>query len=142
MAIVGTPITQKKFVSEMRKVNMHKNGNQISVKDVDIILGNVLPKKPSCKDCDAQKLERLTYICKYRDLGLLHGRYFGQNGNDFVTYDAVYNNDFVLNYANKAVNAATRGNALNNSTSLKNMKHKTVNDVHFKVAIKALKSVK
>ena len=142
MAIVGKPITQKKFNIEMRKANMHNNGNQISVTDVDVILNNVLPVNPNCADCDAQKLERLTYICEYRDFGLLHGRYFGQNGNLFVTYSASYNNDFVLNYANKAINATTRGNNLNNSTALKHMHHKKVNDVHFRVAIKALKLVK
>lgn len=142
MAIIGTPISQKKFISEMRKVNMHKNGNQVTVKKVDTILNNVLPTNPTCADCDAQKLERLTYVCRYRDLGLLHGRYFGQNGNVFITYAATYNNDFVLNYANKAINASTRGNNLNISTPLKHMHHKKINDVHFKNAIKALKSVK
>lgn len=131
-----------KFEKFMVKNKMNKAGHSISVSAVDKFLKNILPKNATCQDCRDQDLARLSYVGKFRDDGLLQGRYTGKDGTVIRTYPITYNNSWVLNYATKAFNAVIRGNKLNNSTPIAHMKHKTTNDKHFKAAQKALSLVK
>lgn len=142
MAIQSPAVPYPTFEKKMHKLNMHKPGNTVSVKVFDGLIKNKLPKSPTCKDCEAQKLARLSYLGKFRDDGLMYGRYTGQDGNIIRTYPVTANNAWVRNYANKSCNAAIRGKKLNDSTALMHMKHKTTNSVHFDTAIQALSNIK
>lgn len=142
MAIIGPTVPYSKFLTKMRKVKMHLPNHTISVQVFDGFINNVLPKNPSCKDCREHDLARLSYLGKFRDDGLLLGRYTGVDGPLIRTYPVTANNSWVRNYAKKAFNAAIRGKKLNGSTPLKHMKHKVTNNVHFDSAIASLANVK
>jgi len=141
MALLGKKRTHTSFDKFMRTHNMHKPGHAVSIKVIDKFLGNILPKNPTCADCRAQDLARLTYTNKFKDDGLLHGRYSGKNGPVFRTYPVSANHSFVMGYTSKAFNAATRGKKLNGSTAVSHMKHKKANDAHFDVALDALSNI-
>ena len=142
MAIVGPAVPYSTFLKKMKKLKMDIPGNSITVKALDTIIKNKLPKDPTCVDCRNQTLARLTYIGTFRDEGLLHGRYTGMDGNVVRTYDVIYNESWVRSYAAKAYNAAIRGKKLNDSTPVTHMTHKVTNSAHLDVAIKTLAKIK
>jgi len=143
MAIKGARITFKAFLRKMTtaKLHMQTPGSHITTSALDKLIGNVMPPNPDCKDCREHELARMHYTGQFRDYGLSRGFYFGLNNGILRTYTTNYNAGFVVKYAVKGRNAATRGKTLNDSSKLIDMHHQLANAQHFKVAIDALDKV-